>query len=59
MDLLREFVRRLSIEVSPIWKWAQRNWHIVLICLIASFLVIKHWAQTETVRTVVPLLAHL
>jgi hypothetical protein len=42
MDLFREFIRRLAVEVSPIWKWAQRHWHIVLICLIASFLVIRH-----------------
>jgi hypothetical protein len=45
MDLFREFVRRLFLEVSPIWKWAQRNWRIVLICSIASLLLIKYWRK--------------
>jgi hypothetical protein len=47
MDLFREFVRRLAIEISPIWKWAQRYWHIVLICFIASFFVIKYWRKRK------------
>jgi hypothetical protein len=48
MDLFREFVRRLFMEVSPIWKWAQKNWHIVLILLIASFLVIRYWHKRKS-----------
>jgi hypothetical protein len=47
MGLFTEFIRRLFIEVSPVWKWAQRNWHIVLICLIASFLAIKYWHKRK------------
>ena len=47
MGLFTEFIRRLSIEVSPFFKWAQRNWHIVLICLIAGFLVIKYWHKRK------------
>ena len=53
MGLFTEFIRRLSIEVSPFFKWAQRNWHIVLICLIAGFLD-KILAQTESVTALLP-----
>jgi hypothetical protein len=42
MGFFREFIRGLLIEVSPILKWVQRNWHVVLICLIVTFLAIKY-----------------
>ena len=47
MGFFREFIRGLLIEVSPILKWVQRNWHVVLICLIATFLAIKYWHKRK------------
>gem|GEM_PF-940541 len=42
MDLFREFVRGLSAELSPFWKWAIKHWPVVLICLVAAFLLVKY-----------------
>jgi len=42
MDLFTEFVRRLTAEVGPIWKWANNHWPVVLICLIAAILLVRH-----------------
>ena len=48
MDLFTEFVRRLSIELSPMWKWAVRHWAIVVVCLIAAFLLAKYWNKRKS-----------
>jgi hypothetical protein len=42
MDLFKEFVRRLSTELSPFWKWSIGHWPVILICLVAAFLVVKY-----------------
>jgi hypothetical protein len=41
MDVFAEYVRRLLIEIAPYLKWANRNWPIVVILLVAVFLLLK------------------
>jgi hypothetical protein len=48
MDLFTEFLRRLSTELAPFWKWAISHWPAVLLCLIAIALLMKYWNKGKS-----------
>ena len=45
-DIIREFVRRLISELSPILDWAIRNWALTLVVLF----VMIYWAGRRRAR---------
>ena len=48
MDLFTEFLRRLSTELAPFWKWTISHWPAVLLCLIAIALLMKYWNKGKS-----------
>ena len=42
MDPFTGIVRQLLTELGPYLKWANKNWPIVLIFLIAALLLANH-----------------